>query len=295
MNTLRRVGRDTGELTDEEMQYIDTRVVETVRPLLVARRLFPVFNLNNAGIFKVKGYRESDMSPASISKYGKSQNRDRIELEDFSVDVDVISKDYKLNWRDVISSRNGGIPLETRSAENAGRQVAEEEDRLLISGEDDAISWPADGIEGLASATGRNQEISAGAWPAFALTDVNDAIDELETDGHYGPYGLICRSPQMAALRTVVGVTNAFYFELIQKLCTRGIFVSNNLYAGVDGDTDSALVVELGADNFDMIIGRDLTTYSTQDEDMNILGKVYEVVTPHIKRPASICEITAIP
>ena len=37
MLPLRRVGMDTAQLTDEEVQYIDGRVVEAVRPLLVGR------------------------------------------------------------------------------------------------------------------------------------------------------------------------------------------------------------------------------------------------------------------
>jgi hypothetical protein len=45
MQSLRRVGMDTGQLTDEEVRYIDARVVETVRPMLIGRRLFPVFRL----------------------------------------------------------------------------------------------------------------------------------------------------------------------------------------------------------------------------------------------------------
>ncbi len=57
MQTLRRVGMDTGRLTLEEVEYIDSRVVETVRPLLVGRRLFPVFTLPNAGFLTVKGYK----------------------------------------------------------------------------------------------------------------------------------------------------------------------------------------------------------------------------------------------
>ena len=36
---------DTAHLTDEERIYIDSKIVETVRPKLVGRRLFPVFTL----------------------------------------------------------------------------------------------------------------------------------------------------------------------------------------------------------------------------------------------------------
>ncbi|MFH1327830.1 MAG: hypothetical protein ABIH76_03135, partial [Candidatus Bathyarchaeota archaeon] len=60
------------------------------------------------------------------------------------------------------------------------------------------------------------------------------------------------------------------------------------------GATTSALVVEPGQDNFDMVIGRDLSLFTKQDEDMNLQCKVHEVVAPRIKRPTSICEITGL-
>jgi hypothetical protein len=31
-----------------------------------------------------------------------------------------------------------------------------------------------------------------------------------------------------------------------------------------------------------------------QDEDMNVSGKVYEVVAPRINRPTSVCEVTGL-
>jgi len=294
MKPLRQVGTDQGALTEEEMRYVDRRVVETVRPLLVGRKLLPVLNLNNAGIFNVRGYHESDMSQATISRYGKTPMRDRVELALFDVEVPVISKDYQLNWRDVISSRNGGIPLDIRSAENAGRQVAEEEDRLILSGEH--VGFPALGIDGLCSAAGNN--INGGTWPTNVIADVSEAIAELEADGHYGPnYALICLSSQYATLRTLVANTSTFLFEVIAKMVPGGIFVSDNLYPAGGSQASgaaSALVIELQEDNFELVVGRDVSTYTYQDEDMNLAGKVYEVVTPRIKRADSICDIQTV-
>jgi len=290
MKTLRRVGRETGELTDEELRYIDNRIVQAVRPTLVGRRLFPVATLPHAGITSVRGYKESDMGQATIDMQGITKVRDRVELESFDIKVPVIHKEYKLYWRDVIASRNGGLPIETINAENAARQCAEEEDKLLLSGEH--TDWPALGLESLATATGRNTT-SGGDWSANAITYVSNAIAELEADGHRGPYALALRSSWLGQLRTLISGTGIFYLEKVAELVKAGIFVSDSLYAS-DGGVDSALVVEPGQENFEMAIGQDMTTFNQQDEDMNILGKVYEVVAPRIKRPTSICEITGL-
>ena len=290
MRSLTKVGLETGTLTDEELRYLDSRVVETVRPLLVGRKLFPVFRIPNAGIKTVRGWKETDMSQAIIDMNGQTDAFDRVELSEFDIHVPVISKGFYLFWRDVIASRNGGIPMDTKSIENASRQVAEEEDKLLISGE--YTGWPALGIEGLATATGRNTS-AGGDWSANAITYVSSAITELETDGHYGPYALIVRSSWLGQLRTLISNTGIFLLEKVAELAKSGIYVSDNLYAS-DGGVDSALVVEPSQENFELVIAQDATTWTTQDENMNTKGKVYEVLAPRIKRPASICEITGL-
>ena len=184
MLPLRRVGSDTAQLTDEELRYIQDRVVETVQPMLVGRRLFPVFTLPHCGFITVRGYRRTDMSQARISLYGQGKNKDRSIKTAYDVTVPVIHKEFQISWRDLEATRNQGLPLDTQELENAARQVAEEEDKLLLSGE--YTGWRALGIEGLATATNRNTEASAGAWPANSLTDCSDAIAELEADGHQG-------------------------------------------------------------------------------------------------------------
>lgn len=290
MKTLRKVGIETGELTDEELRYIDNRIVQAVRPLLVARQVFPVQRLPHAGLTSVRGYKETDMGQATIDMQGITKNRDRVELASFDVKVPVIHKEFKLYWRDIIASRNGGLPIDTINAESAARQCGEEEDKLLLSGE--YSGWPALGIEGLATATGRNTTIG-GDWSANAITYVAAAIAELEADGHRGPYALITRSSWLGQLRALISNTGIFLLEKVAELVKAGIFVSDSLYAS-DAGTDSALVVEPGQENFEMVIGQDLTTFNQQDEDMNVNGKVYEVVAPRVKRPTSICEITVL-
>jgi len=291
MKTLRKVGLETGSLTDEEIRYIDTRVVEAARPALVARQVFSAFRLPHAGFKTWRGYKLTDMGQATIDMEGQTGALDRVELASFDVKVPVISKGFMLYWRDVIASRTGGIPLETTNVENAARQVAEEEDKLLLTGE--YSGWRALGIEGLATATGRNTKASGGAWGANSIIDVNAAISELETDGHFGPYALIVRAAWHRKLWALISNTGIMYIEKIREICTRGVFVSDSLYTSAAATT-SALVLELGQENFEMGIAQDMTTFTQQDEHMNTIGKVYEVVAPRIKRPTSICEVTGL-
>jgi len=265
--------------------------VETVRPQLIGRRLFPVLKLPHAGFTSVRGWKESDLMQARKSKQGQGKNKDRIELTGFDVSVPVIHSEFTLYWRDIIASRGGGLPIETRTAENAARQVGEEEDKLLLSGE--YTGWNALGIEGLATATGRNTSASAGAWPANALTDLAAAIAKLEASGHYGPFAAIMRSNWYGKLRALCTNTAVKWIEVITDLFKAGIYVSDSLYSS-GGLTTSALVTEPSQQNYELIVGQDLQTFTQQDEDMNLQGKVFEVLAPRINRPTSICEITGL-
>jgi uncharacterized linocin/CFP29 family protein len=282
---------DTAALTDEEIMYIDTRVVDAVRPLLVGRRLFPVFTLPHAGFITVRGYKRTDMSQARISLYGQGENKDRTIKTPFDITVPVIHKEFSINWRDLEASRANGLPLDAQDAENAARQCAEEEDKLLLTGE--YTGWAAMGVEGLATATGRNTKASAGAWPANSLKDLSAAIGELEADGHMGPYAAVLRSSWAAKLRDLVSNTATKWIDVVKDLFAAGIYVSDNVYSSAAATT-SGLVLEPSQENFEMIIERDLTTFTKQDEDMNLQCKVHEVVAPRIKRPTSICELTGL-
>ena len=292
MNNMKRIGLATGALTDYEVNRLETDITKTVRPLLVGRSLMPTRTLPSAGFTKYTFFKESDMAQANISMTGEEQSMDQVDLTEAHVHIPIISKDYNLHWRDVLMRRNSGEDLNTQNATNAARQVAEEEDKLILTGE--YTGWPALGIEGLATATGRNTEVG-GDWSATYLADVTDAISELETDGYYGPYKLILRSDWYAQLRVLVGTTDTFAFQVLEDLLggPGSIVVSNNLYES-DGTTHNALVIDTNPGNFELLIGADITNYLAQLPTMNYQGKVWEAVVPVIKRPEAICEITTL-
>jgi len=293
MKTLSKVGLETGELTDEELIFIDTAIVEAARPALRAREVFEIEPLPNAGIRTVRKYAETDMSQAFISMDGDTITLDRTALSATDVSVPVISKDFEVNWRDIIASRYGGMSLDVEMGRNAARQVAEEENKLCMTGE--YTGWRALGIEGLATATNRNTEASAGAWPANTITDINDAIAELEADGFTsGPYVLIGRVDWIRKLDAAVANTTQTYKSfLLQNGILSAVYADDSLYAS-DGGTDNAIVCVPGKENFSLQVGQDITTYRYPKETMNTLFRVYEVATPVIKRPTSICEITGL-
>lgn len=293
LQPLTRVGLATGQLTDEEINYIDKKVVKTVYPILVGRTLFPPVPLGHAGYRKVTFYSETDMAAAVIDMEGQKESMDTVPKAPHEVTLPVLHKEFLVLWRDVAMSRHNGVALDVSHAENAARQVAELEDLLLISGE--STTYPLLGIRGLATALNRLTQASAGAWPANVITDVTLAIAQLEAAGFYGPYKLLLTPIWRATLRAMHATADEWYFKLVGELIggVENIVVTSSLFSATGG-VDSAILTQPGEDNYDMVVGEDVHTITSTLKNKNIWGSVRDVVAPRIKRPTSICEITGI-
>ena len=302
MNTMRRIGLATGTLTDYEINYVETQIVKAVRPMLIGRQLMPIRTLPSAGYTKYTYYTENDMGQATISMTGEEQSMDLVDLTEGDVKIPIISKDYHLHWRDVLKRREAGEDLNTQHAENAARQVAEEEDKLILTGEITAGAgiWPALGIHGLCGSVDATMRFDGGDWntAANSIPDVATAKQMLRAQGYYGPYKLIMPSAIYADIEEL-GAGGAgsdkWYFDAIGELIggVENILISDNLWA-VDGVQDSVLLVDVQPGNFELLVGADISNYLAQLPTMNYQGKVWEAVVPAIKRPEAICEITSL-
>lgn len=292
MRSLRSIGLATNMLTDEEINYIDTKIVETVRPILIGRSLFPVTPLGHAGYRLVTFYTQGDMSAAVVDMEGQQESLDQAPLAPHEVKVPVLHKETMLFWRDLEMKRAQGTPLDVAQAKNAARQVAEEEDLLLLTGHGSGQNFL--GVEGLATATGRN-EVNGGDWSATFITEISAAITALEDDGHYGPYKLIMPPIFRQQLRARESGVDKWNFQLAGELVggVENLLVSPNLKAA-DGAADSVLLVEPGEDNFDLLVGEDMHTINHVERNKNIWLQVREVVAPRIRRPTAICEINTL-
>ena len=153
MQSMPNVGRDsTGLIMREEVKYIETGIIETVHEHLIGRDLFPIVNLEDAGWKFYKYYKESDMGQAVLSMEGIAQSDDFPIYPYSEVKIPIISKTFMLQWRDVLASRHQGPDLLAQVPRNAARQIAEEEDKLLLTGE--YADWAALGIVGLLTGAG---------------------------------------------------------------------------------------------------------------------------------------------
>lgn len=288
-----KYGFDQGILTREEMEWVDTQIVETIKPVTIGRQLFKVVRAaNDGGVMFAKTYTEVDMSDASITLHGAAQ-ADDIVLKTYSeLPIPVIQKNFKIQWRDLAASRREGQGLDAESIKQAARKVLEVEERMLLTGE--YTGFPAMGINGLVNSAG-TAAAASGNWPANAIDDVNTARAALQGYGFVGmPFDLIGSPEMIKCLDDQLPTTEITYrmFLLRNGLVNR-IFESAYLHA-TDGGTDSVLLTQSDPMNFDAVEAMPPRVGRWEYKDGNIYGYLRECIVPRIKRPLSIYEITDV-
>ena len=290
---MSRIGTDTGILTREEIKYVETAIVEQIHEHLIGRDIFPLVRVADAGYMDYKYYEEEDMGPASISRYGVAQSDDKTLYHSTEVVIPIIDKTFMIQWRDVMASRHQGMSLLEQYPRNAARQIAEEEDKLLLTGE--YTGWAALGIGGLLTSAATSVA-ATGAWPTNVVADVNAGLTELEALGFIGVDPIMIGRPEtIKCLNWQLTNTEITYKEfLLRNKLVRAIYETRNLFSATGG-TDSVLLVIPGKENFYMVEGMAPTVNWWYDKMNNAYGVVREAVTPIIARPASIYEINTIP
>jgi len=199
--------RTLGTLRKDEWIAFDNAVVEIGRKRLIgvadllSRGL--VYNLPNAlGHTKLEWEKVSDMDPAGLSMSGISETQnDRVVYDLDSMPIPIIHKDFNINVRALMASRNNGTPLDTTQARVAARKVAELTETMLFKGA--TILGSNNPIYGYTTALYRNTGSLAESWMtadgASIVGDVLAMIGALVDDNMYGPYVLYI--PSAVAVR----------------------------------------------------------------------------------------------
>lgn len=290
MRSIGNVGRDE-YLTQFQIQYVESKIVEAMGELMIGRKIFAPRSIP-VGKKVYTYYDEEDMGPAVITMGGNTQAGDVTMYEGNDVRVPVISKDMLIQWRDIHSSREDEPNLLDRYARNAAKQIAEEEDKLMITGE--YTGWGAYNIQGLATKQGRFPVIG-GAWPTDAQVDINAARAGLEAAGFYDEPILIATPRVCKYLDTfVTGTATTFRQAFLEENgILSDIMECTSLYTAAGLQTNALLVVP-DPDYLYYVEGQPPTTTWWYDKDGNAHGKVREVITPVIAHPGCIAEVTGI-
>lgn len=193
LRTLTTLRKDEWKTFDEVLIEEATIRLVGVADLIGAGLVKTVTNGMAKTVFEYE--KVSDMDPATVSLDGTSRGEnDRATFVLDTTPLPITHKDFFINLRTLMASRERGEPLDTTQVRLAGRLVAESvESQLFVGGN----TYGGKAIFGYTTHPDRNTAgFGVGTWSATArtgaevLTDVLTMMSGLETDRMFGPYWL---------------------------------------------------------------------------------------------------------
>ena len=283
----------TATLRKDDWIILDSAVVKAAKPRLKAvadlRGAGLTFNIPN-GMSKtvLESETQSDISDAIVSMDGLRESKaDRPEFELGSLPLPIIHKDFQFSARQVMASRNGGSPLDTTTAELAGRKVAEVAEKLLL-GTYGSYSFGGGSIYGYTNFGSRLTKAmtlptTSGWTAATAVTEVLAMRLQAQQAYHYGPYMLYCSSPWDTYL-------DADYSS------SKGDNTLRDRLKAIDGIQDVRtldylstssyimLLVQMTSDVVREVVGMDITTVQWESKGgMQLNFKVMAILVPQLR------------
>jgi len=187
-------------LRKDEWKYLDDAIVKAAR-----ERLKLVADLRGMGLtFSIpqgmgKTVLEtetmSDVNDATVSMDGlKESPNDRPEYELGYLPLPITHKDFHFSARQLLTSRNGGSPLDTSMAEESARKCAESNEKIAL-GVNTGMTYGGGTVPGMITFTGRLTQVltapTAVGW--VSATFLNEVLAMRATSVaafHYGPWML---------------------------------------------------------------------------------------------------------
>jgi len=280
-------------LRKDDWKILDDAIVRVAKERLKAvadlRSMGLTYNIPN-GMSKtvLETESQSDINPASVSMDGLRENgNDRPEFAITNLPLPIIHKDFHFSARQLAASRNGGSPLDTTTAEAAGRRVAEEAEKMLlgVSTVADQYSYGGGKIYGYTDFPSRLTKTitspTASGWVPKTLVDEVIAMQQQSRDAsHYGPWKLYLAPNwgKYLAQDYVSGYPKTLQQRLEEIPGVTGVEVLDYL-------TDYDIVfVQMSSEIVREVIGMDMTTVQWESKGgMQLNYKVMAIMVPQLR------------
>jgi len=285
----------TATLRKDDWKLLDTAVVKAAKPRLKAvadlRGAGLTFNIPN-GMAKtvLETETQSDISDAIVSMDGlRESTADRPVFELTNLPLPIIHKDFDFSARQVMVSRNGGSPLDTTTAELAGRKVAEVAEQLLL-GTYGSYAFGGGTIYGYTNYTNRLTKTmtapTAGGWTA--ATTVSEVLAmrlQAQQAYHYGPYMLYCSLAWDTYLDDDYSSAKGDNTLRDRLKAIEGIQDVRTLdYLDEAGTSYIMVLVQMTTDVVREVVGMDITTVQWETKGgMQLNFKVMAILVPQLR------------
>lgn len=277
-------------LRKDDWILLDTAIIKAAKP-----RLRAVADLRSAGLqFTIANgmsrtvlehEAQSDIGPATTSMDGLRQGEsDRPQFDLRNLPLPIIHKDFSFSARQVMASRNGGSPLDTTTAELAGRRVAEEVEKLTL-GVANSYSFGGGTIYGYTNFPQRLTKTLTAPTTSNHNVTVEEvlAMRKQSTDNNYfGPWVLYYSPAWYALMDGDYDTNNRNDTTLRKRLeAIEGI----TAVRPADYLTGTTLVlVQQSADVARMVVGMDITTVQWESHGgMQLNFKVMTIMVPQLR------------
>ncbi|WP_026476109.1 family 1 encapsulin nanocompartment shell protein [Alkaliphilus transvaalensis] len=269
--------RDDSPFSEEQWGKIDELVVKVATQQLVGRRILPVYGPLGAGIQSINLDTVSYKEEGEMDLFGDSDTCEISADKRRFVAIPMIYKDLSISWRDVETSKRLRTPLDLSTVAAAAAACSKKEDYLIFNGSNKF------GYPGLLTVEGR-QVVDKSDWreDENPFNDVAKGIEKLIEEGVYGPYGLVTSPDLYVQMQRLQESTGLLEFTRVKELVDGNVFQSPVL------PENTAVLVAIGPQNMDLVIGQDMITGYIGPEQLNHKMRVLETLVLRIKRPEAI-------
>lgn len=280
--------RPNGTLRKDEWIAFDNAVIEVAQKQLVgvadlmSRGL--TYNLTNPlGHTRLEWEKISDMDPATLTMSGISESQnDRVIYDLEGMPIPIFHKDFNINLRALMASRNNGTPLDVTQARYASRKVSEAIESTLFKGA--TILGSNNPIYGYTTAPYRNTGSLSQSWMTADGTsivgDILTMIGDLVNDNMYGPYVLYI--PAAVGVRFGEDYKADSDKSIIERI--REIDGISAVKTTKDLAANEVVLVQMTSDVIDMVDGMQPTTIQWDSHGGFVFHfKVMAIMLPRIR------------
>jgi len=278
-------------LRKEDWVLLDRAIIKAAMPRLNAvadlRALGLQYTIPN-GMSKtvLEHEAQSDIGPATISMDGlRRSDGDRPVFDLRSLPLPITHKDFGFSARQLAASRNGGSPLDTTTAEAAGRKVAEEIEKLTL-GESSTYSFGGGviyGYKNFPSRLTKSLTAPSSSNHPTTVTEVLAMMKQASDNNYFGPYTLYYSPAWYSYMNedySTSGGNNNNATLLSRLNSIQGLTCKPADY--LTGTT--LLLVQQTADVARVVVGMDLTTVQWETQGgMEINFKVMAIIVPQLR------------